>query len=304
MDTVGMVDCWLAERVQRLVAPVAVRLELWDGTSPFVANRHAPVGGLIVRDRLTLLGLLVNPELWFGEAYMAGRLEIDGALEPVLEALSRLRRRPRLNASVMPRVAVPNSLRDAAPQHPPPLRPRQRLLPALARRRDGVHLRLLRRPRRRRSRTRSAPRSISCAASCGCGPGRRVVEAGCGWGALALHMARHYGVRCGPSTSRASSSRSRASARGREGLDRPGRVHRRRLPQRRRAMRRLRLGRHAGARGPAHFRTPGRGDRPLLRAARRPRPAALHRPRRAAAAECVDPAPHLSRAPIRRRSAR
>jgi len=26
-------------------------------------------------------------------------------------------------------------------------------------------------------------------------PGERVVEAGCGWGALALHMARHYGVK-------------------------------------------------------------------------------------------------------------
>src|SRR4029078_11995088 len=26
-------------------------------------------------------------------------------------------------------------------------------------------------------------------------PGERVVEAGCGWGALALHMARHYGAR-------------------------------------------------------------------------------------------------------------
>src|SRR5439155_14128072 len=25
-------------------------------------------------------------------------------------------------------------------------------------------------------------------------PGETVVEAGCGWGALALHMARHYGV--------------------------------------------------------------------------------------------------------------
>src|SRR4029078_9600138 len=25
--------------------------------------------------------------------------------------------------------------------------------------------------------------------------GERVVEAGCGWGALALHMARHYGVK-------------------------------------------------------------------------------------------------------------
>ena len=27
------------------------------------------------------------------------------------------------------------------------------------------------------------------------GPGDRVIEAGCGWGALAIYMARHYGVR-------------------------------------------------------------------------------------------------------------
>jgi cyclopropane-fatty-acyl-phospholipid synthase len=25
-------------------------------------------------------------------------------------------------------------------------------------------------------------------------PGQKVIEAGCGWGALALHMAEHYGV--------------------------------------------------------------------------------------------------------------
>ena len=34
----------------------------------------------------------------------------------------------------------------------------------------------------------------------------RVVDAGCGWGSLALYMARHYGVRVGPSTSLASRS--------------------------------------------------------------------------------------------------
>ena len=60
MVRVGIVDRWLAERVQRLVAPVAVRLELWDGTSPFSASRP-PVGDLVVRDRRTLLGLAVNP---------------------------------------------------------------------------------------------------------------------------------------------------------------------------------------------------------------------------------------------------
>ena len=81
-----------------------------------------------------------------------------------------------------------------APQHPSPLRHRQRLLPALARPPDGLHLRLLPHARRPASRRRRSPRWTTSAASCACGPGESVVEAGCGWGALALHMARHYGV--------------------------------------------------------------------------------------------------------------
>lgn len=64
MVRVGVLDRWLAERVQRLVEPVAVRLELWDGSSPFATGRSS-VGDLVVRDRRTLLGLAVNPEMWF-----------------------------------------------------------------------------------------------------------------------------------------------------------------------------------------------------------------------------------------------
>ena len=32
---VAMTDRWIAERVQRTIEPAAVRLELWDGTSPY-----------------------------------------------------------------------------------------------------------------------------------------------------------------------------------------------------------------------------------------------------------------------------
>ncbi|HEY5617718.1 MAG TPA: hypothetical protein VIK60_07215 [Vicinamibacterales bacterium] len=49
-----------------------------------------PTGDVIIRDRRTLLGLVVNPDLWLGEASMAGRMEVWAALEPVVEALSRL----------------------------------------------------------------------------------------------------------------------------------------------------------------------------------------------------------------------
>src|ERR1700704_5087440 len=76
---VTLVDRHLAARVQRTIEHVAVRLELWDGSAPYSASTP-PIGDLIVRDRRTLVGLLVNPELWFGEAYMARRLEIRGGL--------------------------------------------------------------------------------------------------------------------------------------------------------------------------------------------------------------------------------
>ena len=34
------------------------------------------------------LGLALDPELWFGESYMMGRLDVRGSLEPVVEALT------------------------------------------------------------------------------------------------------------------------------------------------------------------------------------------------------------------------
>ena len=193
MVRVGMVDRWLAERVQRLVAPVAVRLELWDGTSPFVASHDPPVGDLVVRDRRALLGLIVNPNLWFGEAYAAGRLAIRGAVEPVVEALSRLSDPAApWRSGVMAALAFPNTLRDA--------------------RRNVNHYDLgndfyklwldpelvytcayFADPDMSLAAAQRAKQDLVCR-KLRLRAGDTVIEAGCGWGALALHMARHYGV--------------------------------------------------------------------------------------------------------------
>jgi cyclopropane-fatty-acyl-phospholipid synthase len=192
MVRVGVLDRWLAERVQRLVEPVAVRLELWDGSSPFTAGRP-PVGDLVVRDRRTLLGLAVNPELWFGETYTAGRLAIRGAVEPVVEALSRLSGpAASWRARILAALAAPNTLRDA--------------------RRNVTHYDLgnafyqlwldpdlvytcayFADPAMSLAQAQRAKLDLVCR-KLRLRPGDKVVEAGCGWGALALHMARHYGV--------------------------------------------------------------------------------------------------------------
>src|SRR5918996_3992003 len=84
------IDRWLAAQLQRITEPAAVRVELWDGSSPWNPDRTA-IGDMVVHDRATLVRLILNGDLWFGEAYMAGRLEIRGGLQRVVEALSRLR---------------------------------------------------------------------------------------------------------------------------------------------------------------------------------------------------------------------
>jgi cyclopropane-fatty-acyl-phospholipid synthase len=85
----GVLDRWLAARLQAVIDPAAVRVELWDGTCSY-AGTHSPIGSLVLRDRGTLIGLLVDPDVWFGEAYTAGDLEIRGDISVVIEALSRI----------------------------------------------------------------------------------------------------------------------------------------------------------------------------------------------------------------------
>src|SRR5919106_5349696 len=72
---VSSLDWWLATRVQRSIEDGPVRLELWDGSSPY-GGSHPAIGDLIVRDRRSLFGLAFHPNLYFGEGYMSGRVGV------------------------------------------------------------------------------------------------------------------------------------------------------------------------------------------------------------------------------------
>ncbi len=186
-------DRWVAARVQRMIEPAGVRLELWDGSSSYAGTRD-PIGDLLVGDRPTLLGLAFNPDLWFGESYMSGRLEVRGKLEPVIEALTA---NTPTNTSWLERLKVAlahgNSLRHArhnVHHHYDLGNPFYQLWLD----RELVYTcAYFEDPDMSLEDAQRAKLDLVCR-KLRLRAGETVVEAGCGWGALALHMARHYGV--------------------------------------------------------------------------------------------------------------
>jgi cyclopropane-fatty-acyl-phospholipid synthase len=189
---VGRIDRWLAARMQRMIAPTAVRLELWDGTSPY-SGAATPLGTLVIHDRRTLIGIALNPDLQFGESYMSGRLEVRGPLAPVVEALTRLSQ-PLPTWRDRVTLPLPNTLSAS----------RRNVHSHYDLGNDFYQLWLDRQLVYTCAYYASAQMSLDQAQRAKLDlvcrklrlrPGERVIEAGCGWGALALHMARHYGVR-------------------------------------------------------------------------------------------------------------
>jgi cyclopropane-fatty-acyl-phospholipid synthase len=186
-------DLWLAARLQRAIEPAAVRLELWDGSSPY-SGAAPPIGGVLVHDRVTLIGLIVDPDLTFGDAYTAGRVEIRGDLGTVVEALTRVTLGPPTwRERVRGVLARPNSL-------------------TIARRNVRHHYDLgnqfyqqwldddlvytcayFEHPQMTLEAAQHAKFELVCR-KLRLQPGESVIEAGCGWGTLALYMAHKYGV--------------------------------------------------------------------------------------------------------------
>lgn len=191
---VGSIDRWLANVLQRIVSPANVRVELWDGSTPAAVPEH-PIGTLIAGDRRTLVGLIVNPELRFGEAYMAGRLQVRGPFEPVLEALSRLSLpdgswRERISVAL----ALPNTPRSARRNVHHHYDLGNDFYAQWLDRELVYTCAFFDRPAASLEAAQQAKMERVCQ-KLQLRPGETVVEAGCGWGALALYMAKRCGVR-------------------------------------------------------------------------------------------------------------
>jgi cyclopropane-fatty-acyl-phospholipid synthase len=178
--------------------PVPIRIILWNG-SDFATMPGQPIATVRIHDRQTFLRLLLNPDLGFGDGYTDGGIELEGDLVLFIERVYQLQRasettrawrrwlagwlaRPHANSLTASRENIHHHydigndfyrlwldeqlVYTCAYFPTPDLTLEQAQIAKM----DHVcrKLRLQ--------------------------PGETVVEAGCGWGALALHMARHYGV--------------------------------------------------------------------------------------------------------------
>jgi cyclopropane-fatty-acyl-phospholipid synthase len=187
-------DRWLLSLMHKALGDAPVRLVLWDGTEHLSPAR--PLATLRIRDRKTLLGMFLDPDLNVGDAYASGRLEVEGDMLAANEAVFRALQHGGYAAT------LPWWRLSRAGGH------------GLRASRHNIHhhydigndfyrLWLDRRmvytcayfptPTATLEEAQEAKMDYVCR-KLDLKPGERVIEAGCGWGSLALHMARHYQV--------------------------------------------------------------------------------------------------------------
>jgi cyclopropane-fatty-acyl-phospholipid synthase len=182
-------DRWALARIQRSVATAPLRFMLWDGYE-LAPPTSSPVSTIVFRNRRALFSWVWNPHLYFGEAYMFGAVEIRGDLVATLEAVYR------------------------ALASTPPTWWQRHDSNSVAAAKENVHhhydlgndfYRLwldeqlvytcayFLSPEQTLEQAQLAKMDLVCR-KLALQPGERVIEAGCGWGALALFMAKHYGA--------------------------------------------------------------------------------------------------------------
>ena len=73
----------MVRRLLRSLGDPPIRFTLWNGES-VVGGDGDPVAGIRIGNRRALLGLLLYPELNFGDAYRDGSIEVEGDLVKLL----------------------------------------------------------------------------------------------------------------------------------------------------------------------------------------------------------------------------
>lgn len=190
-------DRWLVQKLLSMGGNPPISFVLWDGHE--IKNpAQEPRVRLHLSDRNALIKLLTNPDLHLGELYTTGRLHIDGDVATCLEAITsnlpdfeQRRWAKALSKLYLFRRNTLSRAKDNIYHHYDigndfyKLWLDERMLytcayfPTQETTLEDAQL----------AKMDHVCRKLRLQ------EGEEVVEAGCGWGALALHMAKHYGVK-------------------------------------------------------------------------------------------------------------
>ena len=177
-----------------------VQFALWNGDRVMTAAAD-PVATLHIPDRRTLMRLCADPDVQFGELYSIGKIQVEGDLGRLIEVLYQGAARPGRNS-----VSLARRLGNWLHRRP---------ANTLDGSRENIHhhydignefyslwlgatmaytCAYFPAPDDVLDRAQLAKMEHVCR-KLQLRAGEHVVEAGCGWGSLALYMARHYDVK-------------------------------------------------------------------------------------------------------------
>jgi cyclopropane-fatty-acyl-phospholipid synthase len=203
VDTSRNVEAWdfdqaLVRWILKLAGNPNISVRLWNGDE-FVITAANPVACMEIRDRDVLFEMMRSSSVGFGECYSQGRIEIHGDIRAFTVELTRAISERRRQSYFLPKL---HSLVHAARANSMKLS-RRNVHHHYDLGNDFYRLWLddhmvytcayFEHPEATLEEAQVAKLEHVCR-KLQLQPGQRVVEAGCGWGALAMHMAEHYGV--------------------------------------------------------------------------------------------------------------
>ena len=191
-------DRILLRRILVYVGSPCLSIRLWNGHEMSLTDKH-PVACIEIRERRAVFALLRSPSIGFGECYSNGTIEVHGDFEACINEITAAVTRKHEQSKSAPGL---RSLLYAVRGNTP-LRSRQNVHHHYDIGNDFYKLWLDERmvytcayfenPSTTLAEAQRAKLDYVCR-KLRLEPGQKVIEAGCGWGALALHMAEHYGV--------------------------------------------------------------------------------------------------------------
>ncbi|CAB1274756.1 SAM-dependent methyltransferase [Candidatus Nitrosacidococcus tergens] len=195
-ETTDGASQWLTTKIKSLIKDIPVDVTLWDkrhilgGIQPATAH-------ITIHSRIALLKILIDPELYVGEAYVNGKLTIKGDLVTLIKFWGSrdVNDRPGLGYQIRKLIfdIRANTLSRAKGYIYHHYDISNDFYKLWLDKNMSYTCAYFPEPNMELEAAQVAKMEHICR-KLELKPGEKVVEAGCGWGALAIYMAKHYGV--------------------------------------------------------------------------------------------------------------